>query len=658
MADKGCHGGFQCSSDVLTASIFWHSRRAIAQAAQVRKSLELKKRRHITTFVTNQPTMASPAVAVKAPLAPSPAHTHENNTGQCDNSPKKNCNDRLHDSPLSGNLPASLLSARIVANALRPFYGKARDTSNETSSSSRQSGLDILNNLNIHDNEIAHQLLSLAEQQHNDVGDGTKTVVILAGSILDAATRLLESSETDENSTHISPSQIASCFRDAADYAVKVLSAHSEQADITNPENLSTLCQHHLTSSAIGNDPHAKIISALTVDAILELDRQSGEEDCLPDLDRLHCVQEISGDVGDSEVFSGLILKRPESGVGGGKSNSDNPRVASSAVSVVTSTTEAAPKSLEGDVKVAILEYWLSPSAELPDDGDEEAREEILREDRRRLLNDCKQIKKSGAKVVLIAAKEAVGQDEGDEKSQGEGSDDDIVDVNLQICMHFLAKMGIMVISGLDEHQLKLAINSLGGILIPFPENISLQELGSAKKANEVKAPSGSSWIHFEGTRTPAATIMLHGPNNASLEESKQTIEAILSFVGNLFRDPHVVPGGGAAEIEASLRLRIQSTASADHIESQCMRAFADALEVIPYTLAENSDINPAAVVTALRRQHAEGQTAAGLDVGDVGGIHVDMVDAGIVNTLTSQVSAIQLATTFACCVLEKSEEV
>ena len=172
-----------------------------------------------------------------------------------------------------------------------------------------------------------------------------------------------------------------------------------------------------------------------------------------------------------------------------------------------------------------------------------------------------------------------------------------------------------------------------------------------------MRAPSGSSWIHFEGTRTPAATIMLHGPNNASLEDSKRTIKTILSLVENLFRDPRVVAGGGAAEIEASLRLRIQSTASTDHVESQCMRAFADALEVIPYTLAENSDINPAAVVTALRRQHAEGQTAAGLDVGDVGGIH-DMVDAGIVNTLTAQVSAIHLATTFACGALEKSKEV
>ena len=601
--------------------------------------------------------MASPAVhvAAKAPLAPSPAHTHEHNLDQCDNLPKKNGS--LKDSPSSNNLSASLLSARIVANALRPFYGKARDASNETSSS-RQSGLDILNNLNIHDNEIAHQLVKLAEQQHNDMGDGTKTAVILAGSILDAATRLLESPETNENSTHISPSQIASSFVDAADYAVKVLSAHSEQADITNPEILSTLCQHHLTSSAIGNDPHAKIISTLTVDAILELDRQSGEEDCLPDLDRLHCVQEISGDVlTDSEVFSGLILKRPESGVGGSKSISNNPQVASSAVSVVTSTTEAAPKSLEGDVKVAILEYWLSPSsAELPDYGDEAVREEILREDRRRLLNDCKQIKKSGAKVVLIAAKESACQDEEDEKSEGEGSDE-IIDVNLHICRHFLAKMGIMAISGLDAHQINVAINSLGGILIPFPENISLQELGSANKANEVRAPSGSSWIHFEGTRTPAATIMLHGPNNASLEDSKRTIKTILSLVENLFRDPHVVAGGGAAEIEASLRLRIQSTASTDHVESQCMRAFADALEVIPYTLAENFDINPAAVVTALRRQHAEGQTAAGLDVGDVGGIH-DMVDAGIVNTLTAQVSAIHLATTFACGVLEKSKEV
>ena len=139
-----------------------------------------------------------------------------------------------------------------------------------------------------------------------------------------------------------------------------------------------------------------------------------------------------------------------------------------------------------------------------------------------------------------------------------------------------------------------------------------------------------------------------------SIDASRYTIDRILSFVGNLFRDPHVVAGGGAAEIEASLRLRMQSSAAADDVHSQCMRAFADALEVIPHTLAENSDINPAAVVTALRRQHAEGQTVSGLDIGDVGRIHVDMIDAGIVTSLTTQVSAIQLATTFACGVLDE----
>ena len=373
----------------------------------------------------------------------------------------------------------------------------------------------------------------------------------------------------------------------------------------------------------------------------------------MPDLEKIRFCREISGSVEESGAFSGLILKRPESGVGGDYSNSGQSQVPGSAVSVVTSTTEAAPKSLEGDdIKVCFVEYWLSP-LEIPADCDEETREEMLREDRRRLLNDCKQIKKSGAKVVLIAAKEVSGGDEMTDKNETDEAEIEI-DVNLQICLHFLAKMGIMAISGLGANQMSEAVELLGGVVIPFPENISLQELGSAKQVHEVKAPSGTSWIHFEGTRTPATTIMLHGPTEASVDASRYTIDRILSFVGNLFRDPHVVAGGGAAEIEASLRLRIQSAAAADEVHSQCVRAFADALEVIPYTLAENSNINPAAVVTALRRQHAEGQTVSGLDIGDVGGIHVDMVNAGIVTSLATQVSAIQHATTFASGILRE----
>ena len=568
--------------------------------------------------------MATPATGATAPLAPSLDHRHAHNIDRCDDPMQKNGSCQNSSSPIS----ASLLSGKIVANALRPFLGKANEygaggnssaTGSEGStpiqdhSFSPRSGLDILNSLNIHDNAAARKLVELAEQQQREVGDGTKTAVILAGSILDAAERLMKPSADSENDNSMSPSEVSSAFVDAADYAVEVMKAHSSQVDIASAEQLQTLCHHYLSSSfssgSGGDDAkNAKSLAKLTIGAILKLDEQNGDEECLPDLDKIRIVREISGNVEESGVFSGLILKRPESGVGGDHSNSTRSQVPGSAVSVVTSTTEAAPKSLEsGDVKVCFVEYWLSP-LEIPTDCDEETREEMLREDRRRLLSDCKQIKKSGAKVVLIAAKEVSGEDEMVDTNDAGGLETDI-DVNLQICLHFLAKMGIMAISGLGTDQISEVIELLGGMVIPFPENISLQELGSAKQVHEVKAPSGTSWIHFEGTRTPAATIMLHGPTEASIDASKYTIDRILSFVGNLFRDPHVVAGGGATEIEASLRLRIQSTAAADDVHSQCMRAFAGALEVIPYTLAENSDINPAAVVTALRRQHAEGQT-------------------------------------------------
>lgn len=615
--------------------------------------------------------MANPTPsAATAPLVPSLEDRHAHNIDRSGDSVGKNESCQNSSSP-SHHLSASLLSAKIVSNALRPFlankYGAGTSSATETkgdnteqgSSLPRRSGLDILSSLNIHDNAAARKLVELADQQQREVGDGTKTAVILAGSILDAAERLMKSSNDAENDVGVKPSQIASAFVDAADYAVEVMKAHSQPVDIASPEHIQTLCHHYLSSSfSSGSGSHdaknAELLSKLTIDAILKLDEQNGDEECLPDLDKIRIVREFSGNVEESGAFSGFILKRPESAVGGDYSNSVQSQVPGSAVSVVTSTTEAAaPKSLEGDdIKVCFVEYWLSP-LEIPADCDEETREEMLREDRRRLLNDCKQIKKSGAKVVLIAAKEASGGDEMVDKNDTEEAETDI-DVNLQICLHFLAKMGIMVISGLKAKQMNEAVELLGGVVIPFPENISLQELGSAKQVHEVKAPSGTSWIHFEGTRTPAATIMLHGQTEASVDASRYSIDRILSFVGNLFRDPFVVAGGGAAEIEASLRLRIQSAAAADEVHSQCMRAFADALEVIPYTLAENSDINPAAVVTALRRQHAEGQTVSGLDIFDVGGIHVDMVNAGIVTSLATQVSAIQLATTFASGILRE----
>jgi len=618
-----------------------------------------------------QATMVPPiTAATTGPLSPSLAHAHEHNIVRCDDSVEKDGSDKVSPS-LNNDISSSLLSAQIVANALRPFLGKANEYTCSTTGSKgsnaeegnsipRRSGLDILTSLNIHDNSVARQIVKLAVRQNTDFGDGTKTAVILAGSILDAAARLLDSSKDEENDNGMNPLQIASAFADAADYAVEVVSAHSQQVDIANPERLQSLCHHHLSSSfsgsnGDGDNEKAKIVSNLTIDAILKLDEQIGEEECLPDLENIYLVHEISGDVEESEVFSGFILQRPESEVGGHDPDSNNARIANSAMSVVTSTTEAAPKALEGDIKVAMLEYWLSPT-QIPANCDEETREEMLREDRRRLLGDCKEIKKSGARVVLIAARESGVRDGREGKNENEAESE--IDVDLQISLHFLAKMGIMAIHSLDEKQMSAAISSLGGMVIPFPENISLKELGSTKQVQEVKAPSGRSWIHFEGTRTPTATIMLHGPSEASVEESRYTVGRILSFVENLFRDPHVVAGGGGAEIEASLRLRIQcSTDAADDVYSQCVRAFADALEVIPYTLAENADINPAAVVTALRRQHAEGQTAAGLDIGDVGGIHVDMIDAGIVTSLSTQVSAIQLATALACDILEGKNE-
>jgi T-complex protein 1 subunit delta len=115
-------------------------------------------------------------------------------------------------------------------------------------------------------------------------------------------------------------------------------------------------------------------------------------------------------------------------------------------------------------------------------------------------------------------------------------------------------------------------------------------------------------------------------------------------------KERHLIAGGGAAETEASLRLR-ELSMGITGLDSHCFRAYADALEVIPYTLAENAGLRPIEIVTELRKAHAEGKVGAGIDVKD--GCISDMYDKNVIQPLLVTTSAIKLATETVCMILK-----
>jgi T-complex protein 1 subunit delta len=221
----------------------------------------------------------------------------------------------------------------------------------------------------------------------------------------------------------------------------------------------------------------------------------------------------------------------------------------------------------------------------------------ILREERKYILGLCKKIKKAGCNVLLI------------QKSI-------LRDAYNDLSLHFLAKMEIMVITDVERNDVEFVSRTLGCQPVAHVDSFAPEKLGAAELCEEISVSGGGQRVcKITGVQNPGRTIsiLLRGSNKLVLDEADRSVHDALCVVRSLVKLRHMIAGGGAAETELSLRLTEQS-AKQTGMRSYCMRAFADALEVIPYTLAENAGLNPIDIVTELRKHHAEGSSGAGIN--------------------------------------------
>merc|ERR1712238_140942 len=152
------------------------------------------------------------------------------------------------------------------------------------------------------------------------------------------------------------------------------------------------------------------------------------------------------------------------------------------------------------------------------------------------------------------------------------------------------------------------------------------------------------------GNSNNTMTILLRGSNQLVLAEANRSVHDAQCVVRSLVKKRFLIAGGGSAEIEASLRLRELALETAG-MDSHCFKAYADAMEVVPYTLAENAGLKPIEIVTELRKAHAEGSMGAGIDVKK--GCISNMYDKNVIQPLLVTTSAIKLATETVCMILK-----
>lgn len=436
----------------------------------------------------------------------------------------------------------------------------------------------------------AKMLVELSHAQDIEAGDGTTSVVVVAGALLEAAGRLL--------AMGIHPTAISDSFQKCSTKAVEVLTAMSRPIELTDRDILIKSAATSLNSKVVSQQ--SSTLAPLAVDAVLKI-TEPGHE-ARVDLKNIKVIRSLGGTIEDTELVDGLVFTSRASGSNG-------------------------PKRLE-KAKIGLIQFCISPPKTDMDHkvivSDYAAMDRILKEERAYILNIVKQIKKSGCNVLLV------------QKSI-------LRDALSDLAQHFLDKIKVMVIKDVEREDIEFVCKTLNCRPIASLDHFVAESLVNADLCEEVSSGT-NRFVKITGIQNQGRTVsvVVRGSNKLVLEEADRSIHDALCVIRCLVKKRALIAGGGAPEIEMALQLAAYAN-TLEGVDSYCFRAFAEAMEVVPSTLAENAGLNPIATVTELRNKHAQGEINAGINVRK--GTISDILAENVVQPLLVSTASITLAT-------------
>jgi T-complex protein 1 subunit delta len=279
--------------------------------------------------------------------------------------------------------------------------------------------------------------------------------------------------------------------------------------------------------------------------------------------------------------------------------------------------------------KIGLVQFCISsPKTDMENTvvvGEYSAMDRILKEERKYIIDIVKKIKASGCNLVLI------------QKSI-------LRDATNELSLHFLAKAGIMVVKDIDRDEIDFIARTTGAIPVAHIDQFTSDKLGKADLAEEVTMSEGTKIVKITGVQNKETTvsILVRGSNVLLLDEAERSLHDALCVVRSIVKRKSILAGGGAPEIELSVQLQ-KIASELTGLKSYCVKAYAEALEIIPYTLSENAGLNPIEIVTELRARHVSGETYLGINVKK--GILSDMFEEKVIQPSLVTVSALKLST-------------
>jgi thermosome len=453
-------------------------------------------------------------------------------------------------------------------------------------------GAAILDEIEV-EHPAAKMMVEVAKTQDDMVGDGTTTAVVLAGELLKRAEELL-----DQN---IHPTIIVSGYRKAAQKAVEVINKIAKPVDIEDRETLREVALTSMASKAVG--PAKEHLAEIAIDAVKQIAERRGER-IVADIDNIQIIKKAGKGLLESQLVKGVIIDKEVVHAG-------------------------MPKKVE-NAKIALLDCPLeiektefSAEIRIRDPSQMKA---FLDQETQMLKEMVDKVRASGANVVFCQ----------------KGIDD--------MAQHFLAKEGILAARRVKQSDMEKLARATGGRIITDLDDLTPQDLGNAGLVEERKIGE-DKMIFVENCKNPrSVAILIRAGLERMVDEAERAMTDALSVVSDVIENNKIVAGGGAVEVEIAKELRDYATKVGGR-EQLAIEAFADSIEIVPRTLAENAGLEPIDILVELRAAH-EKANGHHMGVNVFTGKIESMYDNGVVEPAIVKEQAVKSAAESASMIL------
>lgn len=490
---------------------------------------------------------------------------------------------------------ANIMAARVVAEAVRTALGPRGldkmmvDSLGDVSITN--DGATILDKMDVQ-HPAAKMMVQVAKTQDQEVGDGTTTAVVLAGELLRKAEELLDK--------QIHPSIVVSGYKKLEKKCDELLEQVSIKID---PEDMETMKKTVMTSlnskSVSGVKEYFAEISVKAIKTIVE--EKDGKLEA--DIDKVSIIKKQGKGLDETELVDGIIVDKEVVHPGMPK------LVKNAKVALISGNIEIEKTEFDAEIRISSPDQMKA----------------FMDEERHLIQEMVGKIINTGATVVIAQ----------------KGIDD--------IAQHAMAKAGILAVRRVKKSDIEKMEKATGATIVSSINDLGLENIGAANHVEEVKIGEDKLVFVRECPHAKAVSILIRGGAQHIIDEAERSIHDALSVARDILEDGYAVAGGGASFIELSQKLMSYAEGIKGK-EQLAMMAFAEALEVIPKTLAENAGLDPIDILAELRAKHEEGGKTYGIDV--LSAKVRDMTEIGVLEPLRIVKQAIKSATEAAVMVL------